>query len=103
LRKLITGVIAALTTSGGAAAVVPAVASAYGPSYCNASSCILSGNASTGQEYFELPRGAGEQMLCWTDAQWYDGTNRWFKVQTIYGRGFTVANEVSNQTRVGHC
>ena len=36
-------------------------------------------------------------------AQWWNGTNRWFKVGTGYGQGYMIATQVSNQTSVGHC
>jgi hypothetical protein len=44
-------------------------------------------------------------MRCWTDSVWYDGTNRWFKISTIYGTGtaWVSANQVKNQIIVGHC
>ena len=91
--------------AGATVATSPANAAAYGPSYCNASSCSLSNSASSSQIYFEMPRGSGVSMICWTDAGWYAGTNRWFKVRTIYGSGigWMSANQVGNQTRVGHC
>lgn len=75
----------------------------YGPSYCNASSCSLSNGSSTSQIYTEIPRGTGISMLCWTDSQYWNGTNRWFRVDTLYGPGYVIATQVSNQTRVGHC
>ena len=102
LPKVVTAIAAAAAMTVPALAVAP-VAAAYGPSYCNSSSCILSGAPSSGAEYFEMPRGTAESMLCWTDNQWFDGTNRWFKVSTIYGTNYTIATQVSNQTRVGHC
>jgi hypothetical protein len=44
-------------------------------------------------------------MICWKDANWYAGTNRWFYVSTIYGSGkaWVSANQVKAQTVVGHC
>ena len=44
-------------------------------------------------------------MRCWTDSQWFNGTNRWFKVDTVYGPGYgyMIATQVSSQTRVGRC
>ena len=76
---------------------------AFGPSYCNASSCDLASGPNSAYIYFEMPRSTPLSMLCWTDTQWYDGTNRWFKVSSIYGTGYTSANEVGHQTSVGHC
>jgi hypothetical protein len=42
-------------------------------------------------------------MRCWIDSQWWNGTNRWFKVDSQYGSGYMIATQVSNQTSVGHC
>ena len=101
-----------ITCGAGAAALAPgAQASAatarpavlFGPSYCNSSSCDLSNAPNSGEIYFEMPRSTALTMICWTDTQWFDGSNRWFKVSSIYGTGYTPANEVGNQTRVGHC
>ena len=72
-------------------------------SYCAASSCDLAAQPSTGYIYFEMPRLTSLKMICWTDTQWFDGSNRWFKVSSIYGTGYTPANEVGAQTKVGHC
>lgn len=84
-------------------AVLATTASAAQASYCNRSTCSLSAGPTTGQIYFEMPRNTSVSMICWTDNQWYFGTNRWFKVNSIYGRGYMIATQVSNQTRVGHC
>lgn len=102
LRRPAVAAAAVALLSGALLASAP-VASAYGPSYCNSSSCSLSGGPTSGQIYFEMPRNTAVSMICWTDNQWYRGTNRWFKVDTIYGRGYMIATQVSNQTRVGHC
>jgi hypothetical protein len=94
---------------GGAALApsAPALAAAslpkFGPSYCNSSSCDLATGPNSGDIYFEMPRLTALTMICWTDAQVFDGSNRWFKASSIYGTGYTPANEVGNQTRVGHC
>ena len=55
--------------------------------------------------YFEMPRNTKVTMRCWTDSQWFNGTNRWFKVDTVYGPGYgyMIATQVSSQTRVGRC
>jgi hypothetical protein len=42
-------------------------------------------------------------MRCWKDSQWWNGTNRWFKVDSVYGQGYMIATQVSNQTSVGRC
>ena len=81
---------------------------ATGTSYCNASSCTLSGNASTGQAYFEMPRGTPVRMICWVgNGQYWNGTAKWFKVEAgvngSYGIGWMNANQVARQTVVGRC
>jgi hypothetical protein len=95
----------AVTVAAVAAAVMAFAtpASAYGPSSCSRSSCDLAAGPYTGDIYFEMPRNTAETMECWIDAQTYLGTNRWFKVSTVYGVGYTNANEVAHQTTVGHC
>ena len=92
----------AMALTGAMTALAPN-ASAYGPSYCNSSTCSLSASPSTGGIFFEMPRATAVTMLCWTDNQWWNGTNRWFKVDSIYGRGYMIATQVSAQTSVGHC
>lgn len=101
LTRSTAGAATALTVAL-VAFTAPASASASA-SYCNSSTCSLSGSPSTGQIYFEMPRYTPVTMLCWTDNQWWNGTNRWFKVNSQYGRGYMIATQVSNQTRVGHC
>ncbi len=76
---------------------------AYGPSYCKAPGCDLSGAPNTGQIFFSMPGGTPLTMLCWTDSQWYNGTNRWFKVSSQYPTGYVIATQVGAQTTVGHC
>ena len=101
----VAAVVLAAALAGAAAVAVAPSALAYGPSYCNASSCMTSMSPSTAQYFFDMPRGTGVTMVCWTDNQWWNGTNRWFKVRDIYGTGtnWLNANQVSNQTRVPHC
>ena len=55
--------------------------------------------------FFSAPGYTPVTMKCWTDASWFAGTNRWFKVTSIYGTGtqWVSANQVINQTKVGHC
>ncbi|MDX3798579.1 hypothetical protein [Streptomyces sp. AK04-3B] len=102
--KRTTGVVAAaLGAAVGTLFVGATTAAAFGPSYCNSSTCSLSNSPSTGGFYFEMPRNTPVTMICWTDAQWWNGTNRWFKVGTGYGQGYMIATQVSNQTSVGHC
>jgi len=76
---------------------------AYGPSYCNKSTCSLSNSANTSGIFFEMPKLTPVTMKCWTDSQWWNGTNRWFKVDSQYGLGYLIATQVSSQTTVGHC
>ena len=102
VKRTVAAVVVAAAVAGAVMTSAP-VASAFGPSYCNRSSCDLASKPSTGTIYFQMPRATAMTMICWTDTQWYLGTNRWFKVSTPYGDGYTSANEVSNQTRVGHC
>jgi hypothetical protein len=91
---------AALT---GAMIAVAPQALAFGPSFCNSSGCSLSAQPNTAGIFFEMPRNTAVTMVCWTDSQWFNGTNRWFKVNSIYGTGYMIATQVSNQTKVGHC
>jgi hypothetical protein len=91
--------IVALLVVGAALATTATAAQA---SYCNSSTCSLSGGPTSSQIYFEMPRNTSVSMICWTDNQWFRGTNRWFKVNTIYGRGYMIATQVSSQTWVGH-
>lgn len=92
-----------LAPSAPAQAQATGPAARFGPSYCNSSSCDLATGPNSGDIYFEMPRLTALTMICWTDAQTFDGSNRWFKASSIYGTGYTPANEVGNQTRVGHC
>jgi hypothetical protein len=101
--RTIAAVLAAGAFAGVAVVASAPTASAYGPSYCNTSSCSLSVSPNTWGIYFEMPRLTSVSMICWTDSQWWDGTNRWFKVNSLYGQGYMIANQVSNQTSVGHC
>ena len=100
IRTSVAAAALAVAASPLAIAATPAAAST---SYCKSSSCDLASAPNTGYIYFEMPRWTPLRMICWTDTQWYDGTNRWFKVSSIYGVGYTSANEVGGQTRVGHC
>jgi hypothetical protein len=103
-RGAVAAAAAAAVFAGAMLADAPA-ALAYGPSYCNASSCLTSTTSSTGGYFFDMPRGTAVSMVCWTDDQWWNGTNRWFKVHDIYGTGtnWMNANQVGHQTSVGHC
>jgi hypothetical protein len=101
-RRLIAIAAAAITATATAIGLAPP-ALAYGPSYCNTSTCSLSNSANTSGFFFEMPRLTKVSMLCWTDSQWWNGTNRWFKVDSIYGQGYLIATQVSSQTTVGHC
>lgn len=96
---------AAVAAVAGAITVAAPSALAYGPSYCNASSCMTSMSPSTAQYFFDMPRGTPVTMICWTDNQWWNGTNRWFKVHDIYGTGtnWLNANQVGHQVSTPHC
>jgi hypothetical protein len=102
MKKVVMAATLAVASAAAVVSFAPA-AMAYGPSYCNSSTCDLADTPSASTIYFEMPRSTAESMVCWIDAEWYDGTNRWFKVSTIYGTGYTSADQVSNQTKVGHC
>jgi hypothetical protein len=84
-------------------ATLATTATAAQASYCNSVTCSLSAGPTSNRIYFEMPRYTWVSMICWTDNQWYRGTNRWFNVATIYGRGYMIATQVSSQIRVGHC
>jgi hypothetical protein len=103
-----TAALLMIACGAGGAVLAPsapalATTAAFGPSYCNSSSCDLASAPYSGDIYFEMPDLTPLTMICWTDTQWFDGSNRWFKVSSIYGVGYTPANEVGHQTRVGHC
>src|SRR5215472_1168332 len=95
-KRAATAIAATAGLSAATLAFAPA-ALAYGPSYCNSSTCTLWGSPSPSYEIFEMPRFTPISMRCWTDNAWWDGTNRWFYVDTIYGRDWVNANQVSNQ------
>jgi hypothetical protein len=103
MRKKLATIMASVALMLGVGVGVAPNALAYGPSYCNASTCSLSNSANTGGIYFEMPRYTPVTMLCWTDSQWWNGTNRWFKVDSQYGRGYMIATQVAKQTVVGRC
>jgi hypothetical protein len=111
VRRAILGTALSLGAVAGASALPAAAAFAAvtagpaitGTSYCNSSSCDLATGPNSGDIYFEMPRLTSLSMICWTDSQWFHGSNRWFKASSIYGTGYTPANEVGNQARVGHC
>ena len=104
IRRL-AGAVATVGATTALALVGAPPALAYSPSYCSASSCLTSTTSSTSGYFFDMPRGTKVTMVCWTDSQWWNGTNRWFKVNDIYGTGtnWMNANQVGGQTSVGHC
>src|SRR5687768_4241765 len=99
LAKMLTFSAVAVT----AAVVMAAQPAQAASSYCNSSTCSLSNTSNSGGVYFEMPRGTSVSMRCWKDSQWWNGTNRWFYVDTVYGRNWMIATQVSNQTKVGRC
>ncbi|SDH59269.1 hypothetical protein SAMN05216553_1328 [Lentzea fradiae] len=99
IRRYAAAALAVMAMATGFA--TPALA--YGPSYCNKSTCSLSSSANSSGIYFEMPRLTSVTMKCWTDSQWWNGTNRWFKIDSMYGQGYLIATQVSSQTTVGHC
>jgi hypothetical protein len=107
LRHNITTGVGLVALSGSLFAlgvVVSPTAEAAG-TQCVSGGCDLFQFGPDNGYFFTTPGGAAVGMVCWTDAQWYDGTNRWFKIKDIFGTGtnWTSANEVKNQIRVGHC
>lgn len=101
ISALVAASTLAVTTATFAVAAQPAWATSS--PYCNSSSCSFANGPNSGDIYFQMPRNTAVGMICWTDTQWFDGTNRWFKVSTIYGVGYMSANQVGAQTKVGHC
>lgn len=99
--------IAAATVAAACAVGVPA-AQASGTSYMNTTTMLRSCtdvNDSICNTRYTARAGTAVQMKCWEDANWYDGTNRWFIVwaPSVPAMGWVSANMVSNQTAVGHC
>jgi hypothetical protein len=109
LIKIRTAVTAAAigaavwTTAG--MAFAPHEAGASGLTACASRGCDLFQSGPANGYYFTAPGFSRVGMICWTDSSWYAGTNRWFYVSTIYGTGraWVSADQVVNQTRVGHC
>ena len=102
IKRTAVGLVGALALTGAAAAVTAPAAMAGQP-YCNSSTCSLSGAPNSGPIFYEMPRYTPVTMVCWTDAQWWRGTNRWFRVQTKYGNGWMIATQVSSQVSTPHC
>jgi len=97
---------ASLATS--AAVNVPglnSIAGASSPSNCQSRGCDLFAFGPANGYFFTTPGNVIIFMQCWTNASVYDGTNRWFKISTIYGSGtaWVSANQVTHQSIVGHC
>ena len=71
---------------------------------CAQRGCDVFANGPKVGFYHVAPGYTPVQMVCWRDASWYAGTNRWFKVNGYFGSGVWVsANQVINQTRVPRC
>jgi hypothetical protein len=105
-RKLTTGagLIGISGSLFGLGLAVPSAATASA-TMCASHGCDLFQWGPDNGYLITAPGYTGVRMICWTDAQWFAGTNRWFKVSDIFGTGqnWVSANQVINQTRVGHC
>ena len=103
-RRVVVATAVAATAAFGVLGVGATAASAS-TTQCVRSGCDLFAYGPDNGYFFSTPGGAVVGMICWQDSAWYDGTNRWFKVSTIYGNGraWVSANQVVNQIRVGHC
>jgi hypothetical protein len=101
LRNLVVGVLAAMATLGSAGIAADAASA----SKCVGGGCDLFQYGPDNGYFFTTPGGATVGMICWEDSAWYDGTNRWFYISTIFGTGraWVSANQVTQQARVGHC
>ena len=91
---------------GAGIAAVPAGAS--GSSVMLQSEPLRWGPSTDYSNTWTASKGTPIQMICWTDSQWYDGSNRWFEVRGSspnfsYQEGYVPANSVGNQSSVGHC
>lgn len=100
-----TRLFAAVLVAISAAAVAGVSAHAAAASNCVSAGCDLFAFGPDSGYFFTTPGGATVGMICWEDSTWYDGTNRWFYISTIYGDGYAwvSANQVQHQTVVGHC
>jgi hypothetical protein len=106
VRNLVPAVAIAASALAGTGAVIGAQpAAASGSTQCASSGCDLFQFGPDNGYFFSTPGHTIVGMICWEDSVWYAGTNRWFKISTIYGTGraWVSANQVINQTRVGHC
>jgi cell wall-associated NlpC family hydrolase len=67
--------------------------------------CTDLGDSSCQVAYATIPAGATVDMKCWQDESMYAGTVRWFWVDApgVGVEGFVSANQVAEQTTVGHC
>lgn len=105
-KRLRTAFAAAAVFAALGTGVVAGAASAdAAATQCGGGGCDLFAFGPANGYFFTTPGHAIVGMICWEDASWYDGTNRWFYVSTIYGSGraWVSANQVINQTVVGHC
>ena len=95
----------ALTACTGASMAVATQPASAATTQCGSSGCDPFAFGPDNGYFFTTPGGAVIGMICWEDSVWYDGTNRWFYISTIYssGRAWVSANQVKNQTSVGHC
>jgi hypothetical protein len=106
IRNLVAaGAIMAAAPIGASLAVSAQPAAASNPTQCVKGGCDLFAFGPANGLFFTTPSGTIIGMRCWEDSSWYDGTNRWFKISTIYGTGtaWVSANQVKYQINVGHC
>jgi hypothetical protein len=104
-RRLVAAGVAVAAISAGVGALAVQPASALGATQCGRGGCDLFQFGPENGYFFSTPGWSAVGMICWKDSVWYDGTNRWFYVSTIYGTGraWVSANQVVNQRIVGHC
>lgn len=65
--------------------------------------CTNLADPSCQQVIANLPNNVTVTMRCWRDESSYAGTARWFWVSGGGVEGFASANQVGQQTNVGHC
>lgn len=87
------------------AAIAGVGAQAASASNCGNGGCAMFAWGPANGLFTTAPGGVVVGMICWTDANSYAGTNRWFFVSTVYGNGraWVSANQVKNQITVRHC
>ena len=102
MKKIIISIVLFLTAISTVGLAVPSTVNAAA-TMCVRSGCDLFYFGPRNGGPFIAPGYTHLSMQCWKVAQWYAGTNRWFKVNSIYGTHWVSAKQVINQTRVGRC